>query len=53
MANPNIPVDKKTSTVQIIGLFGGILAALLVYYMMPSSAGDIANAAANGKKLNI
>ncbi|MFW5624730.1 MAG: SLC13 family permease, partial [Campylobacter hyointestinalis] len=53
MSNPNVPVDKKTSTVQIVGLFGGILAALLVYYMMPSNAGDIANAAANGKKLNI
>ncbi|AII14230.1 DASS family sodium/dicarboxylate symporter [Campylobacter iguaniorum] len=53
MSNPNIPVDKKTSTVQIVGLFGGILAALLVYYMMPSNAGDIAQAAANGKKLNV
>lgn len=53
MSNPNIPVDKQTNAIQIIGLIGGVLAAMLVYYIMPSDAGQIATAAANGKTLNI
>ena len=53
MSNPNIPVDKQSNAVQIIGLIGGVLAAMLVYYIMPSNAGEIATAAANGKTLNI
>ena len=53
MSNPNIPVDKQTNAVQIIGLIGGVIAAMLVYYIMPSNAGEIALAAANGKTLNV
>lgn len=42
MTNPNIPVDKKTKFVEIIGLFGGIILAFLVYYFMPLNAGEVA-----------
>lgn len=45
-------IDKKLNLVQIYGLFIGVLAALLVYYIMPENAGEIAQAAAGDKKLN-
>ncbi len=50
---PVVPVDKKTNWVQLIGLFGGVICALLVYYSIPADAGAIALEAANGKKLNV
>ena len=53
MSNPNIPIDKQTNAIQFIGLIGGVIAAMLVYYIMPSNAGEIALAAANGKTLNV
>ncbi|WP_096017562.1 SLC13 family permease [Campylobacter lanienae] len=53
MSNPNIPIDKQTNAIQFIGLIGGVIAAMLVYYIMPSNAGEIATAAANGKTLNV
>ncbi len=45
-------MDKKLNLVQIYGLFIGVLAALLVYYIMPENAGDVAQAVAGDKKLN-
>ena len=53
MSNPNIPIDKQTNAIQFIGLIGGVIAAMLVYYIMPSNAGEIALVAANGKTLNV
>ena len=53
MSNPNIPIDKQTNAIQFIGLIGGVIAAMLVYYIMASNAGEIALAAANGKTLNV
>ncbi|WP_096025458.1 SLC13 family permease [Campylobacter lanienae] len=53
MSNPNIPIDKQTNAIQFIGLIGGVIAAMLVYYIMPNNAGEIALAAANGKTLNV
>ena len=38
MSNPNIPIDKQTNAIQFIGLIGGVIAAMLVYYIMPSNA---------------
>ena len=52
MQNSQVPVDKKTNLVQIYGLFIGIIAAIAVYYLMPSNAGEVAQAAAGAKKLN-
>ena len=52
MQNSQVPVDKKTNLVQIYGLFIGIIAAIAVYYLMPSNAGEVAGAAAGTKKLN-
>lgn len=46
------PVDSKTNLVQIYGLIFGVLGAILTYYLMPSNAGEIAQAAAGAKKLN-
>ena len=46
------PVDEKTNMVQIYGLIFGVIAALLVYYLMPANAGEVAQAAAGAKKLN-
>ncbi|CUU67732.1 DASS family sodium-coupled anion symporter [Campylobacter hyointestinalis] len=53
------PIDKKTNWMQIIGLFGGIIAAILVYIFFPSDAPEIVNsmdaakeAIAKGKPLN-
>lgn len=52
MSNPNIPIDRRTNRVELIGLVCGVLLAILVYYLMPSNAGEIATAAAKGKSLN-
>ncbi|MCI7463179.1 MAG: anion permease, partial [Campylobacter sp.] len=52
MQNSQVPVDKKTNLVQIYGFFIGIIAAIAVYYLMPSNAGEVAVAAAGTKKLN-
>ena len=52
MQNSQVPVDKKTNLVQIYGFFIGIIAAIAVYYLMPSNAGEVAQAAAGAKKLN-
>ncbi|ALV24084.1 DASS family sodium/dicarboxylate symporter [Campylobacter iguaniorum] len=53
------PIDKKTNWMQIIGLFSGIIAAILVYVFFPSDAAEIVNsmdaakeAMAKGKSLN-
>ncbi len=51
--NVSTPVDKRTNAVELVGLVGGILLALLTYYSMPSDAGQIALSAANGKVLNV
>lgn len=53
MPNPNIPIDRRTNRVELIGLIFGVIFAILVYKFFPSGAGEIATAAANGKKLNI
>ena len=49
MQNSQMPVDKKTNLVQIYGFFIGIIAAIAVYYLMPSNAGEVAGAAAGTK----
>lgn len=49
MQNSQVPVDKKTNLVQIYGLFIGIIAAIAVYYLMPSNAGEVAGAALGQK----
>ncbi len=36
----------------MVGLFGGVLAALLIYYIMPADAAQIAASAAGDKPLN-
>ena len=53
MANPNIPIDRRTNRVELIGLALGILLAIAVYKIFPANAGDIALAAAKGKKLHV
>ncbi|MCR4941722.1 MAG: DASS family sodium-coupled anion symporter [Campylobacter sp.] len=53
MENPNIPLDRRTNRVELIGLLAGIILAIVVYYMMPADAGEIAKAAADGKELNV
>ena len=53
MSNPNIPIDRRTNRVELIGLVCGVILAVLVYQIFPSDAGSIALAAAAGKKLNV
>ncbi|MCI6988586.1 MAG: DASS family sodium-coupled anion symporter [Campylobacter sp.] len=52
-------VDKKTNIVKTLGLFGGVIAAILVYIFFPSDASEVVNsmdaakeAIASGKPLN-
>ncbi len=52
--NLSTPIDKRTNAVELIGLIGGIVLAIITYYAMPSNAGDIALAAAKeGTVLNV
>ncbi len=51
--NLSTPIDKRTNAVELIGLIGGIVLAIITYYAMPSNAGEIALAAAKGKVLNV
>ncbi|PAF44958.1 DASS family sodium-coupled anion symporter [Helicobacter sp. 11S02629-2] len=51
MGNQSVTLDRKTNIIRWVGFFGGIIIAFIIYFIMPSNAGDIANAAANGKKL--
>ncbi|MDO5046220.1 DASS family sodium-coupled anion symporter [Campylobacter sp.] len=53
MSNPNIPIDRRTNRVELIGLVCGVIFSFLVYKFFPSTAGDIAIAAAKGKSLNV
>ncbi|MBE3605904.1 DASS family sodium-coupled anion symporter [Campylobacter sp. RM13119] len=53
MSNPNIPIDRRTNRVELIGLICGIVFAFIVYNIMPGNAGEIATAAANGKVLKV
>ena len=38
MSNPNIPIDKRTNRVELIGLVLGVLFAILVYKIFPANA---------------
>ncbi|PAF49660.1 carboxylate transporter [Helicobacter sp. 13S00401-1] len=53
MGNQVVTLDRKTNIIRWSGFFVGIIAALLVWYFIPSNAGDIALAASKGKKLYV
>ena len=38
MANPNIPIDRRTNRVELIGLVLGVLLAIWVYKIFPAKS---------------